>query len=800
MTVITLNLLVFCSVMLVPCYCNGQECFEILNGDVYLMGVFPFNHKNTHVNGDGNARQMFFFYASFIKRHVLKSNSIHANGTTDFRTGYVLYHGNCAKNNKSQLSLMMNDLLDGQYGVNKSSILVLFGVNESALEEVLVAGNLIDQNIPVFLLKDEEQKRRTSYNNITTRQYHLLRPQISIEAYLFHELLKMLNWKRFRMVSVDDFYETFIEHRFLQKLTRDRSLCFQYTKLKLNATTRMIDLKLKHEKILNNDSEVIFLFGRQNAMEIFINHLKSSNISGKVFFIHSLWSHILKDIEFDSKSNVIIRAKFLENPYIDLKDIYNNNNKFTALDSVFQAIYNVSDEETRLMDIDPLNFERLLSLANILNFILRSSIDEVRIDLAQNNREIPSQLTVAIYNSTLDKFENIIVYNGNNNTELYRIIREFLPEKVQTSCETSEKVCKFKHKPVYEAIQLTERTQLFQNICVKCSSADNHTTIQPYFSAAAYAIYSLMSIGVLTSMTIGLIFYFFRNTPYVKASHQLMSLIQLFAHFLLFITPMMFVAKPTEELCTARPILFGILFTFIMAMTLTKTQKLVYIFRSRIRVSRRHVQMSQAIEISLILLMMFIQACIAGLSYLMSPSRIVILYNHETSTYITKCNTEEEFIIQLIFGFLLAVMSMIQAFKARKLPENFNETKLIFVTMILCVISVIICIPLRIYLLSNTDKAVIDIVLLLLLNFILLVTMYGHKCWIIIFHPDQNTTSAFKQNLQIHHLRGLVPSHVNMDHRDSTYSTTLAIELMTTVPRYSVDNTAFRSSQLSVRH
>ena len=787
--------------MMAPIYGHEQQCFEILNGDVYIVGVFPYQHHN---NTRENSRQILFFYASFIKRFAVKFNSLHQNGTAGYsRIGYALYHGRCE---------YRKNPLESMSGVNKSNILVLFANNKETLEEV--GSNIIKQDIPIFLLEKEKMSTSNNNNNshVTTPQYHHIRPQISIEADLFHEMLKRLN-RRFRIVSVDDFYNTFIEKQFIPKLTQDKSLCFQYTKLGLNATTHMIDLKLRYDEKRIKGSEIIILFGRKNGIDVFLNHLKSSNITGKVLFIHSSWSLSLKYVKVFNKSfsNAVARAWFQENPYFDLEEEIYNSRNLTRLDSVLQTIYNVSDEETRLTTTDLLDFDRLLGLANTLKYVLHSlselygtSIDEIRKIIVQNNTQIPSQLTASIYNSTLDGLEDITVYDEKDKINFHRNLEDFLPEKSLTSCDTLNKRCKMKYKSEYKAIHVNKRTQLFQNTCVLCSFTDKQTTCErhyehvPYFSAVAYVIYSMMCVGVVTSMTTGIIFYFFRNTPYVKASHQLMSLVQLFAHFLLFIAPAMFVAKPIEQLCTARPVIFGILFTFIMAMTLTKTQKLVYIFRSRIRVSRKHIQMSQTMEISLILLMMLVQACIAGLSYLMSPSRVLTFYDLRTNKYITKCDTEEEFLIQLIFGFLLAVMCMIQAFKARNLPENFNETKLIFVTMILCVIAVVICTPLRIYLPNPRDKVVIDVILLLSMNSILLLTMYGHKCWIIIFRPEQNTTSAFKQKLQIHHLKGMVPSHVNMNHRDSTFSTTFAIELMTS--RSSMDNASFRSSQLSIQH
>ena len=140
-------------------------------------------------------------------------------------------------------------------------------------------------------------------------------------------------------------------------------------------------------------------------------------------------------------------------------------------------------------------------------------------------------------------------------------------------------------------------------------------------------------------------------------------------------------------------------------------------------------------------------------------------------------------------------MCMIQAFKARNLPENFNETKLIFITMFLCDVAVCVWLSIRFTSSKSSTRVLADVLLLLSMNFILLITMYGHKCWIIIFHPELNTTSAFKENIKQHNLREMVPSHVTMNHRDSTFSGITSIstppDLRSTIVRHSADNLSY---------
>ena len=72
--------------------------------------------------------------------------------------------------------------------------------------------------------------------------------------------------------------------------------------------------------------------------------------------------------------------------------------------------------------------------------------------------------------------------------------------------------------------------------------------------------------------------------------------------------------------------------------------------------------------------------------------------------------------------------------------------------------------------------------------------MYGRKCFVIIFRPHLNTPSAFKQNLQLHNLKGMVSDHVTMSHRDSTFSgiTTISSPSAIRTAVFSADNMAYK--------
>lgn len=280
------------------------------------------------------------------------------------------------------------------------------------------------------------------------------------------------------------------------------------------------------------------------------------------------------------------------------------------------------------------------------------------------------------------------------------------------------------------------------------------TDILDFNNRYSFVLLGIIGFGVLLSLGLIILFVRFRKTSLVRASNIIVSFAQLVSHILFFLSCFTFFQPPTIAVCIFCPVSIGIFFTLIIAVTMIKTQKLVFIFHAKIRVSRKQTQISKTMEIFLIFLVLCVQSCIATISFLLNKTRVT-LENLEKEIHLLKCDTEEEFMIQLLFAFLLILMSLLQAFRARSLPENFHETKLIMVAMFMSVILVTIFLPIRLNVVRQREKLYLDIFMVTLINATRLTVMYLCKAWVILMFPQRNTPVVFKHNLQMHAMQNL---------------------------------------------
>ncbi|XP_039537665.1 extracellular calcium-sensing receptor [Pimephales promelas] len=251
---------------------------------------------------------------------------------------------------------------------------------------------------------------------------------------------------------------------------------------------------------------------------------------------------------------------------------------------------------------------------------------------------------------------------------------------------------------------------------------------------------SLSLFGVAVATVITVIFFLFRSTPIVKANNSEMSFLLLLSLKLCFLCSLVFVGRPSPWTCRARQAAFGISFVLCISCILVKTIVVLLAFRST---------MPGSISIKLFgppQQRVFIFCCTTGQVILCACwLALAPPYPYKNTSYqggkiVLECKDVWPLGFYLVLGYigLLSCMCFALAFFGRKLPDSFNEAKLITFSMLIFFAVWISFIPAYN---SSPGKytVAVEIFAILASTFGLLFCIFIPKCYVILLRPDLNT-------------------------------------------------------------
>ncbi|KAF7647556.1 hypothetical protein LDENG_00170720 [Lucifuga dentata] len=168
--------------------------------------------------------------------------------------------------------------------------------------------------------------------------------------------------------------------------------------------------------------------------------------------------------------------------------------------------------------------------------------------------------------------------------------------------------------------------------------------------------------GVLVTTAVFVVFLHFRETPMVRANNSELSFLLLVSLKLCFLCSLVFIGRPTVWACRFQQAAFGISFVLCVSCLLVKTIVVLVAFRS---------------------------ARPGAEALIKCPPEPRPDLGFQGSKVTLECAMTSVVGFALVLGYisLLACTCLILAFLARKLPDNFNEAKLItFSILIFCAV------------------------------------------------------------------------------------------------------------------
>ncbi|XP_071389765.1 extracellular calcium-sensing receptor-like [Centroberyx affinis] len=356
--------------------------------------------------------------------------------------------------------------------------------------------------------------------------------------------------------------------------------------------------------------------------------------------------------------------------------------------------------------------------------------------------------TTTIGSQKLQIQEGNIVWNGNQTTVPLSVCSRICPPGTRKAIRPNFPIC-CHDCVVCTAGEISNQTDAIE--CVRClpefwSNAERTACIPKQVEFLSFSDtmgITLMAVALLGSFCTCMVVFIFschRSTPIVRANNSALSFLLLFSLTLCFLCSLTFIGRPSEWSCMLRHAAFGITFVLCISCVLGKTIVVLMAFKATLPGSNVMKWFGPTQQKAIITLCTLVQVIICIVWLAVAPPTPRQLMPRESAVVILLCDEGSPLAFSLVLGYtgLLACICLLLAFLARKLPDNFNEAKLITFSMLIFCAVWAAFVPAYI---SSPGKysTVTEVFAILASSYGLLACIFAPKCYIILLRPEKNT-------------------------------------------------------------
>uniref|UniRef100_A0A671U5B5 G-protein coupled receptors family 3 profile domain-containing protein n=1 Tax=Sparus aurata TaxID=8175 RepID=A0A671U5B5_SPAAU len=348
--------------------------------------------------------------------------------------------------------------------------------------------------------------------------------------------------------------------------------------------------------------------------------------------------------------------------------------------------------------------------------------------------------------------EDKIFWNFESKKPPRSVCSESCPPGTRMARKKGEPVCCFDCIPCSEgkisnetdSVDCTSCPEDFWSSPQRDHCVPKKTEFLSYHEPLGICLTATSLLGTCVCAAVLGIFIHHHSTPIVRANNSELSFQLLLSLKLCFLCSLLFIGHPRLWTCQLRHVAFGISFVLCVSCILVKTLVVLAVFKASKPGGGASLKWFGAIQQrGTVIVLTFIQATICTawiVSASPTPHKNTQYYNDKI---VYECAVGSTIGFALLLGYIgsLAILSFLIAFKARNLPDSFNEAKLITFSMLIFCAVWVAFIPAYI---SSPGKYAdaVEIFAILASSFGLLVALFGPKCYILLLRPERNTKKA----------------------------------------------------------
>ncbi|XP_031747610.1 vomeronasal type-2 receptor 26 [Xenopus tropicalis] len=383
-------------------------------------------------------------------------------------------------------------------------------------------------------------------------------------------------------------------------------------------------------------------------------------------------------------NTVHILAQALHQMHLD-RGLFDTESKGLAAESTFKLNRYLKNVHLKTQS-DEIFFNEQGSVAgkfDILNLIIKSKTQIRKVPVGSF---VPSASPKLIIN------ESAIVWNPYFNKTPVSLCNDICPTGYRKAIEKGKFPC------CYDCIRCSEgeiASSPDAENCLQCpedhwSNPSRDSCLKKAVDFLSYGNclgMVLATAALLFSVCTGAVLWLFiknRSSQIVKANNRNLSYILLVSLFLSFCCCFLFIGRPVPITCILRQTAFLFLYTVAISSLLGKTLTVVIAFHATKPGTRLRKFVGSRVSISLVLLCSLGKLAICS-TWLIWATPFVALGTKTTQQTMTLwCNEGSiaAFCVAVSYTAVLALLSFIVAFMARKLPDRYNEAQHITFSML----------------------------------------------------------------------------------------------------------------------